>query len=1546
PLPEPPLQYVDFALWQRRWLAGEALEHQLAFWKQALEGAPTVLALPADRPRPPVQRFRGRSQFSIVPVRLAGDLKLLGRRQGATPFMALLASLGALLGRLTAQDDLLVGAPIAGRPVPATEGLIGLFLNLLALRVDLRGGLAGGPGFGTLLGRVREVTFAAFAHQDLPFEKLIEELALARDLSHSPLFQVMLVLHNEPQAALELPDLRLEFPESEGVGAKLDLVLNCEETADGLGIRWIYNSDLFDASRIARLAGHLETLLAAAVADPERPVGELALLAPHEVRQLLEWNDSARAVPLEDGFLGHFGRQVAQIPQAVAAVCEGDELTYAELDRRSDLLGWHLLRFLPASDDRETPGEPVVAVLAERGFDWLTAVLALFKAGLVYLPLDPRHPAHRHAQVLRESRARLVLAAADLAPVAAEAIGSLPLDQQPVLLGFSDLAAPVSPSSPSALPGAELHQLAYVIFTSGSTGVPKGAMVVHLGMLNHLFAKIADLGLGATDTVAQTASQCFDISVWQLLAALVVGGRVEIFPDEVAQNPGLLLEQVRARDVTILETVPSLLRAMVEEAAHSASVGIGSAAQNAARQEQALRWMMPTGEALPPDLCDRWLELFPHIPLINAYGPTECSDDVTHCVLREPLARGAVTVPIGRPVLNLQLYVGSRGLDLQPLGVPGELCVGGIAVGRGYLNDPVRTAAVFVPDPFSVEPGGRLYRTGDLARWLASGEIEFLGRVDHQVKVRGFRIELGEIETALASHPSVRETVVVARQQATGEQRLIAYLAPADETALEPVELAVFLRERIPEYMVPATFVVLPFLPLTANGKVDRKALPAPDEQAESRAWVAPRNVLEEYLAGHFSSLLKRDRVSVHDDFFDLGGSSISGAVLINRLQRELGEIVHVVVIFDAPTVERLAAYLVREHPQAVARRWGGEVLDGREAAAVPESRVDAGKLAEMRRLIRPAAPAVVAARNPGAVFILSPPRSGSTLLRVMLGGNPRLFAPPELELLPFDTLAEREAAFPARDAFWLEGALRAVMEARGWNVDPARAFLDTCTRDGWSTQRLYGEIQGWIGGRMLVDKTTTYALDVGVLRRAEQMFEEPRYLHLLRHPGAMIRSFEEAKLDQTFFRAPHRFARRELAELIWLVCEQNIGHFLGEVDDRRHHQVRFEDLVRDPVPVLRGICHFLEIDYHPAMAEPYQETRARMTDGLHEESRMLGDVKFHQHRGVEAGVAEQWREHLSEDDLGAVTWSTAAALGYERRVPPGWREFSSLVRLREGAEAPPLFLVHPVGGNVLCYAQLAQRLGAAAPSGAIYGLQSAGLALRAVPHEAIEAMAAHYLEAIREVRPGGPYRFAGWSVGGLVAFEMARQVEQAGERVELLALLDSVAPGVLPEGDPDPAELLFNLIRDLAGLAGREEELEREIIERLDPEADVADVLRRAQEIGALPPDFDPAQAEQLWRVFRANATAARRYTPGPYGGRVSLVTSARNPFRDTAGSHLGWDRWAGDLEAEVLDADHYDLLREPAVLGLAAWLRARLSSPSLSPDRSHEVHLLSPGA
>ncbi|HYX22971.1 MAG TPA: condensation domain-containing protein, partial [Thermoanaerobaculia bacterium] len=467
-------------------------------------------------------------------------------------------------------------------------------------------------------------------------------------------------------------------------------------------------------------------------------------------------------------------------------------------------------------------------------------------------------------------------------------------------------------------------------------------------------------------------------------------------------------------------------------------------------------------------------------------------------------------------------------------------------------------------------------------------------------------------------------------------------------------DLRSFLAQSLPDYMLPSALVLLDALPLTANGKIDRRSLPAPEaERPDVAGFVAPRTELEAFVAGLWREVLKVERVGVHDDFFELGGNSITGAVLINRLQQELAEIVQVVVIFDHPTVESLATYLAKEHPAGVSRRLGAEAagrpLDGEERTEP----VDPAKLALFRRLVRPLSPLPALARkNPPAIFVLSPPRSGTTLLRVMLGGHPELFAPPELELLSFSTLAERKAAFPGRDSFWLEGVLRALMEIRGCGPDEARALMESCEAEGLSTAEFYGRLQAWLGARRLVDKTPSYALHPEALRRAEEVFEEPFYVHLIRHPYGMIHSFEEAKLDQIFFRSEHPFTRRELAELIWLASHETIAEFLAGIPARRQHWLRYEDLVSDPEGSLRGLCASLGLEYHPAMAEPYQEKSARMTDGLYAESRMLGDVKFHQHTGVDREAAERWREHYREDFLGEGTWELAERLGYlPRRV-------------------------------------------------------------------------------------------------------------------------------------------------------------------------------------------------------------------------------------------------------------------------------------------------------
>jgi amino acid adenylation domain-containing protein len=889
PLPELPVQYADYAAWQRQWLQGDVLAAQLGYWRQRLGGAPAVLDLPVDRPRPPVQTYRGAREALTLAPDLAAALRRLSRHHEATLFMTLLATFQELLARYSGQRDLSVGTLIAGRNQYEVEGLIGFFLNTLVLRTDL----GGGPDFGALLARARDASLEAYAHQDVPFEKLVEELQPVRDLSHAPLFQVLFVLQNLPREELRLPGLTLAPLRGERRVANFDLSLVMEEAGEEIAGALEYNRDLYEAETVRRMNRHFRILLEGIVADPLRPVAEQPLLAAEERDQLLGvWNDTAADFPVHLPFGRLFAAQVERTPEAVAVTAAGAGIRYAELGRRVDRAASHL----SGLGGLGVGPEARVALFLDRSPEMLVAILAAFRAGAAYLPLDPLYPAARVRQVLSLAAPRLVLTSAALAPTLAEAVAGLPEAERPLVERIEDLLDREAAGDAPELV-ADPASLAYVIYTSGSTGTPKGAMVEQRGMVNHLYLKIADLELTADDVVAETASPCFDISVWQFLSALLVGGRVHIVADEAVLAPKLLLEEVRREGVTILEIVPSMLRALLDEPSLAAPL--------------PLRWLVVTGEALPPDLCRRWLEIFPGVPLLNAYGPTECSDDVTHHVIAEPPAATAAAVPIGSPVANLRIHVVDRDLRLLPPGVPGELCVAGVGVGRGYLGDPARTAEVFVPDPFSAGPGPRLYRTGDRARFRADGALDFLGRLDHQVKVRGFRIELGEIEAVLAQHPAVREAVVLVRRDppAPGDARLVAYLVSEAVGGLDAAALRSHLRERLPDYMVPSAFVMLERLPLTSNGKVDRRSLPAPDRGgAESEAThVAPRNPTEEVLAGIFAEVIGRETVGVFDSFFDLGGHSLLATQAVSRINDVFEVQMPLRTLFESPFVADLA---------------------------------------------------------------------------------------------------------------------------------------------------------------------------------------------------------------------------------------------------------------------------------------------------------------------------------------------------------------------------------------------------------------------------------------------------------------------------------------------------------------------------------------------------------------------------------------------------------------------------------------------------------------
>ena len=1219
PLTALPIQYADYAVWQREWLRGEVLERQLSYWREQLAGAPAVLELPSDRPRPAVQSFRGSYEPVTVSAELTTRLKELSRREGVTLFMLLLGAWQVLLSRYTGAEEIVVGTPIANRQRGEVEGLIGYFVNALALRTDL----SGDPTFRELVTRVREVALGAYLHQDVPFEKLVEELQPERSLSYNPLFQVVFALENTPDFSLQLPELNISGLDASSGTAKFDLRLGMSEFGSQLMGTLQYSTDLFNAATIQRMLGHFTTLLASITQNPDRHISQLTLLTKDEERRLVQPKVAesylAPATPI---LCLHnlFEAQVERIPNAIAVTFENERLTYAELNQRANELA-HQLRALGVGP------EVLVGLSVERSLELVIGILGILKAGGAYLPLDPNYPRERLQFMIDDAKPAVIVTADGPSP--------------------TDYTDQSHVSDPDLLRHFDPRNPAYVIYTSGSTGTPKGVVVTHANVVRLFSATRQWFDFNGNDVWTLFHSSAFDFSVWELWGALLYGGRLVVVPHFVSRSPEAFHELLSREKVTVLNQTPSAFRQLMN-----------ADASRADEQELSLRLVIFGGEALELQSLKPWFERHGdrRPRLVNMYGITETTVHVTYRPLTAEDLNSVRGSRIGGPIPDLDVYVLDRHLRQVPDLVPGELCVGGAGVARGYLKRAELSAERFVPDAFSGKSGARLYRSGDLVRRLPGGDIEYLGRIDQQVKLRGFRIELGEIESVLQQHEAVREAVVVMREDAPGEKRLVGYIVAAavESDGLDVEGLREFLRHKLPDYMVPSAFVTLPTIPLTANGKVDRRKLPAPGQTRPDlrQDYLAPRNELERVLASMWCEILGVEQVGVRDNFFDLGGDSIRGAIFVNRLQERLGEIVHVVVIFTMPTVEQLAQYLEKEYTVAVSRLVGesashGEETASRESTPAPVT-VNESMLAEVRRLIRPS-PVSAATKNPPAIFILAPPRSGTTLLRVMLAGHPRLFAPPELELLSFNTLAERRAAFTGKDSFWLEGTVRAIMELKDCDADEAQQIMRSMEERGLTTKECYRQLQSWLGERLLVDKTPSYALDQTVLERAEVDFENALYIHLLRHPAGMIRSFEEAKLDQIFFRYEHNWSRRQLAEVIWTLSHQNIVEFLERVPRERQHRVKFEDLLREPQQEIESLCRFLGLSFDADMLQPYKDRERRMTNGIHAESRMLGDVKFHSYDRIDARVGDKWKEGDVASSLGDTTWEVAAAFGYAR---------------------------------------------------------------------------------------------------------------------------------------------------------------------------------------------------------------------------------------------------------------------------------------------------------
>jgi len=877
PLPPLKIQYADFAQWQRQWLSGKVLDEHLEYWRKQLEDAPPYLELPTDKPRPAVQTFNGARRRFYLNKELTDKLKHYAREKNATLFMTLLAAYQILLYRYSGQDDISVGTPIAGRNRSEIEPLIGFFVNTLVMRTKL----SGNSSFRELLDRVRKVVLGAFAHQDLPFEKLIDLLNIKRDVSRTPLFQTMFALQNIPQTKIELPDLTLSEIIPENPTSKFEITLEMAESQDGvLGGIFEYNADLFEPSTIDRFIQHFKRLLEHIVQEPDAPVAALNFISEAEKTQLLEeWNATDRPFPQEVTFAALFSEQVRTTPDAIAVVFKEEQLTYRELNQQANQLA-NFLR------QHNIGPEKTAGIALNRSVQMLVAVLGVLKSGAAYVPIDPHLPADRLSYILEDAGVNILLTQQDFSQKFTE-------NQATCISLDSDW--PEVAKAPANEPQVNIRpeHLAYIIYTSGSTGKPKGTLIEHRSLTNYLhWINQSPFG-AAGQFMPQITKLSFDASLKQLLAPLLRGDTVWLVPEALLQEPALFLNEIAQKEKVHLNCVPTLWQAILDSAGQATD----------ANWRKSLTALALGGEAINPELIKRSKQELPHLEIYNLYGPSEATANASYAAISS-----GDEITIGKPIANTRFYVLDTFMQPVPVGVPGELYIGGVGLSRGYLHRPDLTADTFLPDPFSSQPGARMYKSGDLVRFKSDGNVEFLGRLDHQVKIRGFRVELGEIEAALAQHEAVGDCVVTARKDRPGLTRLTAYIVPQNDAKPAVTELREYLKKHLPDYMVPSFFIIMEKFPLTSSGKLDRRALPEPaDVHPESAAdYKAPSSENENILAGIWQELLGIKRIGINDNFFELGGDSILSIQMIARA-RQHGLQITPVQIFKHQTIAELA---------------------------------------------------------------------------------------------------------------------------------------------------------------------------------------------------------------------------------------------------------------------------------------------------------------------------------------------------------------------------------------------------------------------------------------------------------------------------------------------------------------------------------------------------------------------------------------------------------------------------------------------------------------
>lgn len=1118
-----------------------------------------------------------RTQAFNIPESVGEKISKVSGQDISSTFILLLAAYKVLLAKYSTETEFV----IAGQLANEAEGTKSFFFHDVQRQMSFRNAL--------------KQSSQEF-HEMLDFQnydyKVVERKLTASGKNINELLKVGFAC-SDSQAPVSFPE-----------AIELHIQITLKENKFSLAVT--YQENAYDYWFVEQLIRHYLFVLVQLIENPDRTPDEIQLMNEEEISSVLTLSAGAEApIPDTKTFLSYFKDQVSQRGNHLAVVCGTSQLTYQQVDELSDTIVRNLSVRRPATMGKQ------VAIVMERSEKMLCTIIATWKLRAAYIPVEPGLPMDRIVSMLGDVPPLFFIAESE------QIISNL-REQFPSseILNIHDALAPeVDAGLPTGQPVPS--DLAYVIFTSGSTGKPKGVMINHQGMLNHLFAKIEDLGITDESRVAQTASHSFDISVWQFFSALISGGTVIIYKDSEIMNPVEFIKSVQHDEIKIMEVVPSYLSVILE---------VTSTLPNGALPH--LKYLIATGEILRPVLAKQWSQSFPNALLINAYGPTEASDDVTHHVLTDSDLH-SLRIPIGKPIRNTFIYVVNEMMQLCPPGVKGEIVVGGAGVGDGYLNEPELTARKFVKNCFPNNPFSTLYKTGDLGCYLPDGSVDFFGRKDYQVKIKGFRVELNEIENLISQITSVTN-VVVTFYEKENIQALVAYLVLKNRSENDLTEIKEYLVQRLPAYMVPAEWVVMTKFPETASGKVDRNALPQPTKISfdESRVDV-PTNEVERKLQSIWEDVFKISPIGIHDNFFKLGGDSIKGIRIVNRIQAWLEEVVHVTVLFTSPTIAELAKLL-------------------ESYKNIREEEISTEKINFLRSKIPAMAPwKTKGPKNPRAIFILSPPRSGSTLLRIIMAGHPELFAPQEMELLTFNTLQERKDFLDGKFSFYLEGVVRAVMEAKGCTADEAKSMLEEFEKQGMDVKEFYGVLQNWIGDRFLVEKTPSYTLSLDTLNRAEEYFDEPLYIHLIRHPAAMIHSFMEAKLDQLFkYESPYN--SRELAEMIWHISHANIESFLTGIPESRVIRVKYEDMVADPDRQISQLTAFLGLEFKKEMIKVYDKLESKMTTGIYDESKMLGDVKFFKHKEINTGSIENWKQSGKRYKLSGPVKKMAASLGYD----------------------------------------------------------------------------------------------------------------------------------------------------------------------------------------------------------------------------------------------------------------------------------------------------------